>query len=153
MEKNYFLNHKPSQSPPYLWIGCSDSRVPPNEILGLELGELFVLRNVANIASPSDIGSLAVIQYTVEVLKVTDILVAGHYGCGGVKASATKFDHGPLEAWLSQLRRIRHKYSKELSKYNTIDDEAKRLVELNVQEQVMNVATTSFAQKAWKAGQ
>ena len=111
------------------------------------------MRNVANIASPSDIGSLAVIQYTVEVLKVTDILVAGHYGCGGVKASATKFDHGPLEAWLSQLRRIRQKYSKELSKYSNVKDEAKRLVELNVQEQVMNVASTPFVQRAWKNGQ
>ena len=96
--------------------------MPPNEILGLEKGDLFVLRNVANIVSPSDIGSLAVIQYTVEVLKVTDIIVAGHYGCGGVKASVTKFDHGPLEAWLSQLRKIRHKNAKILEKYTTIDD-------------------------------
>ena len=112
-----------------------------------------MLRNVANIVSPSDIGSLAVVQYTVEVLKVTDILVAGHYGCGGVKASVTKFDHGPLEAWLSQLRRLRHKHSEELSQFTTVDDEARRLVELNVREQVTNVASTPFVQKAWKAGQ
>ena len=112
-----------------------------------------MLRNVANIVSPSDIGSLAVVQYTVEVLKVTDILVAGHYGCGGVKASVTKFDHGPLEAWLSQLRRLRHKHAEELRKFDKADDEARRLVELNVKEQVMNVASTPFVQKAWKEGQ
>ena len=111
------------------------------------------MRNVANIASPSDISSLAVIQYTVQILKVTDILIAGHYGCGGVKASIEQKDFGPLDAWLSQLKRLRHIHAKELSKYKNPKKEAKRLVELNVQEQVMNVASTEFVQSAWKAGQ
>ena len=108
---------------------------------------------MANIVSPSDISSLAVIQYAVEVLKVTDIIVAGHYGCGGVKAAVTKFNHGPLEAWLSKLRRIKHKHAKSFSHLTTADDQANLLVEINVKEQVFNVASTPFVQQAWKSGQ
>jgi carbonic anhydrase len=124
----FFSKHVSSQSPKYLWVGCSDSRLPANEILGLDYGEVFVLRNVANMVSPSDISSLAVIQYAVEVLQVQDIIVAGHYNCGGVKAAVTKYNHGPLEAWLSKLRRIRHKHSHAFQNLTTVEEKAKLLV-------------------------
>jgi len=107
---------------------------------------------VANIVSPSDISSLAVIQYAVEVLQVTDIIVAGHYGCGGVRAAVTKYNHGPLEAWLSKLRRIRHKHAESFSHLTSVEDQANLLVEINVKEQVFNVASTPFVQQAWKDG-
>lgn len=109
-----------------------------------------MLRNVANTVSPSDISALAVIQYAVEVLQVKDIIVAGHYGCGGVKAAVKKFNHGPLEAWLSKLRRIRHKHAHAFANLNTTEEKARLLVEINVKEQVFNVASTPFVQKAWK---
>jgi len=111
-DKEYFQKLVKVQTPQYLWIGCSDSRVPANEIVGLKPGELFVHRNVANQAPLSDINCLAVIQYSVEVLKVSDIIVTGHYGCGGIKAAFRKHDHGPLEAWLSYIRDLRARYRK-----------------------------------------
>ena len=104
------------QTPDYLWIGCSDSRVPANQITKLTPGSVFVHRNVANIVLPSDINVLAVIQFAVQSLKVKDILVVGHYGCGGVRASFTKHDHGPLESWLAHLRDLRGRYRKHLNK-------------------------------------
>ena len=125
---NFFKNHAEGQTPKYLWIGCSDSRVPPNQLLGLDVGEVFVLRNVANMVFPSDISTLAVIQYSVEVLKVEDIIVAGHYGCGGVKAALTKNNFGTLEAWLSKLRKIRHNHAKAFEGLKTIDEKVKTLV-------------------------
>jgi carbonic anhydrase len=152
-DEQFFEKHVGSQSPKYLWVGCSDSRLPANEILGLDYGEVFVLRNVANMVSPSDISSLAVIQYAVEVLQVKDIIVAGHYNCGGVRAAVTKYNHGPLEAWLSKLRRIRHKHSHAFQNLTTVEEKAKLLVEINVKEQVFNVASTPFVQQAWKNGQ
>lgn len=103
-EPDYFVKLVNVQKPKYLWIGCADSRVPANEITGLKPGELFVHRNVANIVSPADVNALAVIQYAVEYLKVEDIIITGHYGCGGVKASFAKHDYGQLEAWLAYLR-------------------------------------------------
>lgn len=145
-DQQFFEKHVGSQSPKYLWVGCSDSRLPANEILGLEYGEVFVLRNVANMVSPSDISSLAVIQYAVEVLQVKDIIVAGHYNCGGVRAAVTKNNHGPLEAWLSKLRRIRHKHAHAFQNLTTVEERAKLLVEINVKEQVFNVASTPFVQ-------
>lgn len=98
------------QRPKYLWIGCSDSRVPANEIIGLKPGEVFVHRNIANIASPADINFLAVVQYAVEYLGVQDIIVCGHYKCGGIKAAFKQNDFGPLESWLSHLRELRSKF-------------------------------------------
>ena len=114
IDKEYFKDLAKGQQPPLLWIGCSDSRVPANEIIGAKPGEVFVHRNVANIVPPSDINVLAVIQFAVEHLKVEDIVVAGHYGCGGVKAAFSQNDYGPLESWLSHLRELRGKYRSNL---------------------------------------
>ena len=113
-EKDYFTKLVKVQTPKYLWIGCADSRVPANEIMGLKPGEVFVHRNVANIAPPSDINVLAVVQYAVEYLKVEDIIVSGHYGCGGIKAAFQNNDFGPLESWLSHLRELRCKFRESL---------------------------------------
>ena len=139
------------QTPQFLWIGCSDSRVPANEIVGLKPGEIFVHRNVANQVPPSDINALAVIQYSVQVLKVKDILVTGHYGCGGVRAAFRKHDHGPLEAWLSHVRDIRARYKKEL--VLSAEENENLLTELNVRTQVYNIAKIPIVQLAWKNGQ
>jgi carbonic anhydrase len=139
------------QTPQFLWIGCSDSRVPANEIVGLKPGEVFVHRNVANQVPPSDINALAVIQYSVQVLKVKDILVTGHYGCGGVRAAFRKHDHGPLEAWLSHVRDIRARYKKEL--VLSAEENENLLTELNVKTQVYNIAKIPIVQLAWKNGQ
>ena len=103
-DPDYFKSLVGIQRPDFLWIGCSDSRVPANQICGLKAGEVFVHRNIANVASPSDINFLAVLQYSVEYLKIKDIIVTGHYGCGGIKAAFRKHDYGPLEAWLSHIR-------------------------------------------------
>jgi len=139
------------QTPQFLWIGCSDSRVPANEIVGLKPGEVFVHRNVANQVPPSDINALAVIQYSVQVLKVKDILVTGHYGCGGIRAAFRKHDHGPLEAWLSHVRDIRARYKKEL--VLSAEENENLLTELNVRTQVYNIAKIPIVQLAWKNGQ
>jgi carbonic anhydrase len=139
------------QTPQFLWIGCSDSRVPANEIVGLKPGEIFVHRNVANQVPPSDINALAVIQYSVQVLKVKDILVTGHYGCGGIRAAFRKHDHGPLEAWLSHVRDIRARYKKEL--VLSAEENENLLTELNVRTQVYNIAKIPIVQLAWKNGQ
>jgi carbonic anhydrase len=130
-DSEYFERLVSIQTPEYLWVGCSDSRVPANEIVGLQPGELFVHRNVANQAPPSDINFLAVLQYSVQVLKVKDIIVTGHYGCGGVRAAFKQHDHGPLEAWLSHIRDTRAKYRHELNSPNQEDNE-NLLCELNV---------------------
>lgn len=140
------------QTPQFLWIGCSDSRVPANEIVGLKPGEIFVHRNVANQVPPSDINVLAVIQYSVQVLKVKDILVTGHYGCGGVRAAFRKHDHGPLEAWLSHVRDIRARYKKDLV-LSSPEENENLLTELNVKTQVYNIAKIPIVQLAWKNGQ
>ena len=113
-DPEYFSKLVDLQKPEYLWIGCADSRVPANQIIGLQPGEIFVHRNIANQAPPSDINCLAVIQYAVEVLKVKDIIVTGHYGCGGIKAAFRKHNHGPLECWLSHIREVRAIYRKQL---------------------------------------
>jgi carbonic anhydrase len=119
--------------------------------VGLKPGELFVHRNIANQVPPSDINVLAVIQYSVQVLKVKDIIVAGHYGCGGIKAAFKKHDHGPLEAWLSHIRNIRGRYRSRLTL--TPEKNENLLTELNVQSQVMNIARVPIVQIAWKNGQ
>ena len=144
-EPEFFEDLVEIQKPDYLWIGCADSRVPANEICGLRPGEVFVHRNVANQAPPSDINFLAVLQYAVEVLKVTDIIVTGHYNCGGIKASFKKHDHGPLEAWLSHIRDLRWRYRKELV-LPTQQENENLLCELNVKQQVYNISRVPTVQ-------
>jgi carbonic anhydrase len=149
-DPSFFDRLKNIQTPEYLWIGCSDSRVPANEITGTQPGEIFVHRNIANMVVHTDLNMLSVLQYAVEVLKVKHIIVCGHYGCGGVKAAMTQTSLGIINKW---LRNIKDVYRIHRDEVDAIDDEGKRtnkLIELNVQEQVLNLAKTSIVQKAWK---
>ena len=145
------LSHQ--QSPEYLWIGCSDSRVPANEIVGLLPGELFVHRNVANIIVHTDFNCLSVVEYAVEVLHVKNIIVCGHYGCGGVQASLKDNQLSISDNWLRHVREIAQKYESDLNKLNDGADRLDRLCELNVIEQVYNVCNTTIVQKAWNRNQ
>ncbi|MGB0958062.1 MAG: carbonic anhydrase [Litorivicinus sp.] len=140
------------QSPKFLWIGCSDSRVPANTIVNLSAGELFVHRNVANLVNHSDMNCVAVIQYAVHVLKVEHIIVTGHYGCGGIHAAMQRHDHGILESWLSHIRGVYRDHYDDLM---ALAPEARtdRLVELNVMQQVRNVSRLPVVQQAWENGQ
>jgi carbonic anhydrase len=138
------------QTPEYLWIGCSDSRVPPNEITGTAPGEIFIHRNIANMVVHTDLNMLSVLHYAVNVLKVKHVIVCGHYGCGGVKAAMTQNSYGIINKW---LRNIKDVYRIHREEFYSIPDENKkidRLVELNVKEQVLNLAKTSIIQQAWK---
>ncbi len=149
-DPEYFSRLSKIQSPDFLWIGCSDSRVPANEITGTAPGEIFVHRNVANLVVHTDLNLLTVLLYAVEVLKVKHIIVCGHYGCGGVKASMTQQNFGMINKWLRNIKDIQRLHKDEL---NIISDEnlkVNRLVELNVIEQVLNLAKTSIIQKSWK---
>jgi carbonic anhydrase len=152
-DPGFFKRLEGQQAPEYLWIGCADSRVPANEIVGLDPGELFVHRNVANLAPPQDANYLSVLQFAVDVLKVKHILVVGHYGCGGVAAAVDGQRRGLVDHWLHPIREVHHAHRHEL---NALPDErAKwdRLVELNVVRQVRNVASDVFVGEAWKRGQ
>jgi carbonic anhydrase len=150
-DPDYFNRLAHIQTPEFLWIGCSDSRVPANEITGTQPGEIFVHRNIANMVVNTDVNLLSVLDYAVNHLKVKHIIVCGHYGCGGIKAAATQNDFKyVLNMWLRNIKDVYRLHREEL---NTIKDEAKRddrLVELNVQEQVNNLAKTSIIQRAWK---
>lgn len=138
------------QKPEYLWIGCSDSRVPANEIIGLKPGEIFVHRNVANIVSLGDMNVLAVIYYAVEILEVKEIIVTGHYGCGGIQSSFTPRNLGPIEFWLYHIRELKHTYQDILQ--GSREEQAHLLTRLNVQQQVLNVGRIPIVQKAWALG-
>jgi len=140
------------QTPHYLWIGCSDSRIPANEILGLEPGDLFVHRNVANLFLHTDFNSLSVLQYAVEYLHVKDVIVCGHYGCGGVAAAMGKAQLGLVDNWLRTIRDIYQREKEQLGQLSDPDEKYKRLVELNVLHQVMNICHTTIVQNAWAAG-
>ncbi len=153
VEPNFFQNLSQQQSPEYLWIGCSDSRVPANEIVGLMPGELFVHRNVANIVVHTDLNCLSVIQYAVEVLKVKHIVVCGHYGCGGVQAAFKNLKLGLIDNWLRHTQDIMQKHNNILAKISDEDSRLNRLCELNVIEQVVNVSETTIVQQAWDKGQ
>jgi len=149
-----FFNHlSHQQTPEYLWIGCSDSRVPANQIVGLLPGELFVHRNVANVVVHTDLNCLSVIQYAVDVLKVKHIIVCGHYGCGGVKAALMNSKHGLIDNWLRHIQDVRHEHETALAALAGEAERLSRLCELNVIEQVLNVSRTTIVQNAWERGQ
>ena len=139
------------QTPEFLWIGCSDSRVPANEITGTQPGEIFVHRNVANLVVNTDVNLLSVLDYAVNHLKVKHVIVCGHYGCGGVKASLTNHDFKPLlNMWLRNIKDVIRLHREELEDLTDESSKTNRLVELNVEEQVFNLAKTSIIQRAWK---
>ena len=148
---DFFSDLSKQQAPEYLWIGCSDSRVPANQIVNLPPGQVFVHRNIANVVVHSDLNCLSVIQFAVEVLKVKHIIVCGHYGCGGVHASMEDHHHGFIDNWLCHIRDVSRFNADELK---GLDGNAKfdRLCELNVIEQVTNVCSTTVIRRAWEAG-
>jgi carbonic anhydrase len=150
---DFFRTLSAQQSPQYLWIGCSDSRVPANEIVGLLPGELFVHRNVANVVVHSDLNCLSVLQFAVDVLKVKHVIVCGHYGCGGVRAALNPQPLGLIDNWLRHIRDIHRANHDELSVISDPGARADRLAELNVETQVANVCHTTIVQDAWRRGQ
>jgi carbonic anhydrase len=153
VDPSFFKRLEAQQSPEYLWIGCSDSRVPANEIVGLDPGELFVHRNVANLAPPQDANYLSVLQFAVDVLKVKHIIVVGHYGCGGVAASIDGKRRGLVDHWLHPIREVYEDHRAELDGIADTHERLDRLCELNVIRQVKNVASDIFVQEAWARGQ
>ncbi|HOS49075.1 MAG TPA: carbonic anhydrase [Bacteroidia bacterium] len=149
-DPEFFNNLTKGQTPQYLWIGCSDSRVPANEITNTKSGEIFVHRNVANLVLHTDVNLLSVLHYAVEVLHVEHIIVCGHYGCGGVIAAMENHDFGIVNKWLRNIKEVYAKYVDELEAIEDITERSNRLVELNVMEQVKNLAKTTVVQKAWE---
>ncbi len=149
-DPHYFKNLSLGQKPEYLWIGCSDSRVPANEITGTQSGEIFVHRNIANVVVHTDFNLLSVVEYAVEVLGVKHIIVCGHYGCGGIRSSMTNKTYGFVDNWLRNIKEVYNKYKTELDAIEDEDKRADRLTELNVIEQVKNLAKTKTIQSAWK---
>jgi len=150
LEPDYFKKLAQGQKPEFLWIGCSDSRVPANEITGTESGEIFVHRNIANQVIHSDTNMLSVLQYAVEYLHVKHVIVCGHYGCGGIKAAMDTEHVGLVGRWLAHVKDIYQNHKELLELMKDPEEREKRMVELNVIEQVHNLAKTSFVQKAWK---
>jgi carbonic anhydrase len=151
-DPGFFERLVAQQTPAFLWVGCSDSRVPANEIVGLDPGELFVHRNVANLAPPQDANFLSVLQYAVQVLKVSHILVVGHYGCGGVRAALQDDRLGLIDHWLSPIRELTRVYAEDLKALPNDEVRLDRLCELNVLQQVHNVANNPFVIEAWEQG-
>ena len=151
-DPEFFTRLASQQSPEYLWIGCSDSRVPANQIVGLAPGDVFVHRNVANVVVHTDLNFLSVLQYAVDILRVRHVIVCGHYGCGGVSAALTGARHGLIDNWLRHVEDVAEKHADEL---DSIDEERRfdRLCELNVVEQVVNVSQTTIVEDAWARGQ
>src|SRR5271168_561610 len=152
-DPTFFKRLEGQQAPAYLWIGCSDSRVPANEIVDLDPGELFVHRNVANLAPPQDANYLSVLQFAVDVLKVKHVMVVGHYGCGGVSAAVDGKRRGLVDHWLHPIREVNHEHRHELDMIADRRARLDRLCELNVIRQVGNVAADVFVQDAWARGQ
>ena len=149
----FFKKLAEQQSPQYLWIGCSDSRVPANEIIGLMPGEVFVHRNIANVVVHTDLNCLSVIQYAVDVLKVKHVIVTGHYGCGGVRAALFGDRVGLADNWLHHVHDVRDKHLAKIMGLKLADERVNRLCELNVIEQVANVCQTTIVRDAWERGQ
>ncbi|MCR9105900.1 MAG: carbonate dehydratase [Gammaproteobacteria bacterium] len=153
IDPGFFEKLSSQQAPEYLWIGCSDSRVPANQIVGLLPGEVFVHRNVANMVVHSDFNCLSVLQYAVEVLQVKHVLVVGHYDCGGVRAAYHNSDNGMIDNWLRNIKDVQFTHRAELMGLATDQQRIDRLVELNVRSQVAHVCQTAIVQKAWGRGQ
>jgi carbonic anhydrase len=152
-DKQYFSRLAQQQSPQYLWIGCSDSRVPANQITGLAPGEVFVHRNIANVVVHTDLNCLSVIQFAVDILKIRHIILCGHYGCSGVQAAMTKHRIGLSDNWLRHVQDVAAKHQGDLDKLVGQDLRHRRLCELNVQEQVQNIIECTAVQEAWERGQ
>ena len=152
-DPKYFQKLVPQQTPQYLWIGCSDSRVPANEIIGLKPGEVFVHRNVANLFPHTDFNCLSVLEFAVDLLKIEHVIVCGHYGCSGVRAAMEDHSLGLVDNWLRNIRDIYANAKEELEKIQDAELRYKKLVELNVYQQVMNVCHTTIVQGAWARGQ
>jgi carbonic anhydrase len=151
-DPTFFSRLEKQQKPEFLWIGCADSRVPANEIVGLDPGELFVHRNVANVVVHTDLNCLSVLQFAVDVLKVKHVIVCGHYGCGGVKAAIERETHGLIDNWLRHVQDVERDYQHELDGITDGKAREDRLCELNVCEQVRNVSRTTVVQDAWRNG-
>jgi carbonic anhydrase len=149
----FFADLAKQQSPEYVWIGCSDSRVSASNIVGLLPGEVFVHRNIANLVIHTDMNCLSVLQFAVEVLQVKHIIVCGHYGCGGVKAALEDKRHGLIDNWLRHIQDVANLYEDVLSAIDDADEKINKLCDLNVIEQVLNVGETTIVQDAWKRGQ
>lgn len=146
---DFFSRNTGVQKPEFLWIGCADSRVPAEEVTGVEPGELFVHRNIANLVVHTDFNMLSVLQYAIEVLKVKHVIVCGHYNCGGVKNAMSNQDLGLINKWLRQIKDVYRINKRELDTIGEFQQRYDRLVELNVSEQIQNLAETSYVQKAW----
>jgi len=152
-DAEFFRRLAAQQAPQYLWIGCSDSRVPANQIVGLVSGDMFVHRNVANVVIHTDLNCLAAIQFGVDVLRIAHVIVCGHYGCGGVLAALRDEKFGLIDNWLRHVQDVRVKHRAELEKLTSEAEEHARLCELNVIEQVVNVSQTTVVRDAWRRGQ
>jgi carbonic anhydrase len=153
VDPQYFSSLAKGQTPEYLWIGCSDSRVPANEITGTKPGEMFVHRNIANMVVHSDLNLLSVLAYAVDVLKVKHIIVCGHYGCGGVEAAMSNKQYGLIDHWLRNIKEVYKTHITELDAIEDNNDRLRRFVELNVIEQVHDLSKTSIVQNAWMRNQ
>ena len=153
IDPDYFNKLAEIQKPDYLWIGCSDSRVPANTITGTNPGEVFVHRNIANMVIHSDMNMLSVLSFAVEVLKVKHIIVCGHFGCGGVTAAMENNQYGLIDNWLRHIKDVYNMYAVKLEKIENIQERLNMLVKLNVQEQACNLGKTTIVQNAWKRGQ
>jgi carbonic anhydrase len=153
IDPNYFKDLSKGQNPPLLWIGCSDSRVPANEIIGAKPGEVFVHRNIANMVVHSDMNMLSVLDYAVNALKIKHVIVCGHYGCGGVKAAMGNTSIGIIDNWIRHIKDVYRLHHQELNAIADENDRFNRFVEINVIEQVFDLAKTSIVQSAWNSGQ
>jgi carbonic anhydrase len=153
LDAHYFEDLSQGQNPPLLWIGCSDSRVPANEIIGAKPGEVFVHRNIANMVVHSDMNMLSVLDYAVNALKIKHVIVCGHYGCGGIKAAMSNNSIGIIDNWIRHIKDVYRLHHQELNVIENENDRFNRFVEINVIEQVCDLAKTSIVQSAWKDGQ
>lgn len=153
LDQDYFKDLSKGQQPPLLWIGCSDSRVPANEIIGAKPGEVFVHRNIANMVIHSDMNMLSVLDYAVNVLKVKHVIVCGHYGCGGVLASMGNQSIGLIDNWIRHIKDVYRLHEEYLNSIEEHEERFNKFVEINVQEQVFDLAKTSIVQGAWRNGQ